>query len=163
MAVAYDRLSRTLRDFLDGLRAVHRFNASIGAKATGDYEKQTGESDLVAEHPLITVHPETGERILYVSPGFVTRIVGLAPRENQALLEMLWEHSVQTEFTVRFKWEQGSVAFWDNRSTAHLAPSDIYATDFDRQFYRVTLFGEPTEGIDGRPSTAMSGKPIPAM
>lgn len=163
LAVAYDRLSRTLRDFLDGLRAVHRFNASIGAKATGDYEKQTGESDLVAEHPLITVHPETGERILYVSPGFVTRIVGLAPRENQALLEMLWEHSVQTEFTVRFKWEPGSVAFWDNRSTAHLAPSDIYATDFDRQFYRVTLLGEPTEGIDGRPSTAMSGKPIPAM
>ena len=163
LAVAYDRLSETLRGFLDGLRAVHRFNAPPDAKAAEDYAKRTGESGLAAEHPLITLHPETGERVLYISPDFVKRIVGLAPRESQALLELLWEHAVRTEFTVRFKWEPGSVAFWDNRATAHLAPSDIFETDFDRQFYRVTLAGAVPVGVDGRASTALSGAPIPAL
>ena len=81
-------------------------------------------------------------------------------REGQALLELLWEHAVSTEFTVRFRWAPGSVAFWDNRATAHLAPVDIFATDFDRQFYRVTLNGEVPVGIDGRPSRLLSGDPI---
>ena len=163
LAVAYDRLSDTLKGFLDHLRAVHRYSAVADTIATQDYETRTGESALESEHPLVAVHPETGERVLYVSPDFVKSIAGLAPRESQALLEMLWEHAVQTEFTVRFKWEPGSVAFWDNRATAHLAPNDIYATDFDRQFYRVTLAGEPLVGVDGRPSTALSGDPIPEL
>jgi len=163
LAIAYDRLSETLRDFLGKLRAVHRFSSPNDTNAAKDYKKQTVESALVAEHPLVTIHPETGERILYVSPDFVKSIVGLAPRESQALLEMLWEHAVQPEFTVRFKWESGSVAFWDNRATAHLAPNDIYSTDFDRQFYRVTLAGKPLVGIDGSSSTALSGEPIPTL
>ncbi len=90
-------------------------------------------------------------------------VVGLTPRESQSLLEPLWEHAVRTEYTVRFKWEPGSVAFWDNRATAHLASSDIYETDFDRQFYRVTLVGDVPVGADGRPSTLMSGAPIAAI
>jgi alpha-ketoglutarate-dependent sulfate ester dioxygenase len=163
LAVAYDRLSKTLRGFVDGLRSVHSYNAVAEANAEKDYADKTGESRLIAEHPLVTVHPETGERVLYVSPYFVKNIIGLAPRESQALLELLWEHAVQTEFTVRFKWEPGSIAFWDNRATAHLAPRDIYATDFERQFYRVTLAGGPTTGIDGRQSVALSGAPIPAL
>lgn len=163
LAVAHDRLSATLRNFLGGLRAVHRFNAPADQFTGEAYAQQTHDNELIAEHPLITVHPETGEQVLYVSPDFVKSIVGLEPRESQALLEMLWEHAVQTEFTVRFKWEPGSIAFWDNRATAHLAPNDIYATDFDRQFYRVTLCGEPAVGIDGRPSSALSGEPIPAL
>ncbi|MEM7426617.1 MAG: TauD/TfdA family dioxygenase, partial [Pseudomonadota bacterium] len=116
LAVAYDRLSETLRGFLHGLRAVHSFNAPTDAATAKAYNKKTGEQDLMAEHPLVTVHPETGERVLNVSPDFIKHIVGLEPRESQALLEMLCEHAVQPEFTVRFKWEPGSVAFWDNRS-----------------------------------------------
>ncbi len=116
LSVAYDRLSDPLRGFLDVLRAVHAYAAPADAATAGAYNEKTGEQDLVADHPLITVHPETGERVLYVSPDFVHGIVGLEPRESQALLEMLWEHIVQTEFTVRFKWEPGSVAFWDNRA-----------------------------------------------
>jgi taurine dioxygenase len=162
LALAYERLSPTLRGFLDGLRAIHRFSAP-GDPNDADYAARTHEQNLVADHPLIAVHPETGERVLYVSPGFVTDIAGLAPRESQALLEMLWEHAVQTEFTIRFKWEPGSVAFWDNRATAHLAPTDIFATDFDRQFYRVTLNGEPLTGVDGALSNALSGDPIEAV
>ena len=163
LAVAYDRLSDTMRGFLDGLRAIHSFNAPSSGQTAADYNEKTGEQDLVAEHPLVSVHPETGERILAVSPDFVKSIVGLEPRESQALLEMLWEHAVQTEFTVRFKWEPGSVAFWDNRSTAHLAPSDIFSTEFDRQFYRVTLCGDTLTGVDGRSSVALSGQPIPSL
>ena len=134
LVVAYERLSDTLKEFVSGLRAVHQFSNPTDPDVSSDYRRQTDESELIAEHPLVIVHPETGERVLYISPDFVKSIVGLAPRESQALLEMLWEHSVQNEFTVRFRWEHGSVAFWDNRSTAHLAPNDIYSTDFDRQF-----------------------------
>ncbi|MDG1086486.1 MAG: TauD/TfdA family dioxygenase, partial [Acidimicrobiales bacterium] len=83
-----------------------------------------------------------------------------APRESQLLLEMLWEHAVRTDFSVRFRWEPGCVAFWDNRSTAHLAPRDIFETDFDRQFWRVTLMGEVPVGVDGQASTAVEGDPI---
>lgn len=163
LVIAYDRLSETLQRFLNDLRVEHRFNDSASAQSANAYQKQTADSQLVAEHPLVAVHPETAERVLYVSPYFATRIVGLAPRESQVLLEMLFEHAVQTEFTVRFKWEPGSVAFWDNRATAHLAPSDIYATDFERQFYRVTLAGHALTGVDGRRSKAISGAPVPVI
>lgn len=160
LAVAYDALSPTLRSFLDGLRAVHRFAPATGSKATDAYRDSVAANTLVTEHPLITVHPETGERVLFISPGFVRTIVGLEPRESDALLELLWEHAIRTEFTVRFRWEPGSVAIWDNRATAHLAPRDIFDTDFDRQFWRVTLLGETLVGVDGTPSTSIEGDPI---
>ncbi len=115
---------------------------------------------MVTEHPLVCVHPETGERLLYISPAFLRSVVGLTPRESQGLLEILWEHAVRPEFTVRFRWDEGSLAFWDNRSTAHLAPRDIYDTDFDRQFWRVTMMGEVPVGVDGEPSTSLEGDPI---
>lgn len=157
LALAWERLSEPMKRFAEGLRAVHRFDAP---KDTGDYATRVGGRDLAAEHPLVTVHPETGERVLYVSPGFMKEIVGLTAAESRALKEMLWEHAVSTEFTVRFRWLPGSVAFWDNRATAHLAPVDVFATEFDRQFYRVTLNGDVPVGTDGRPSTLLSGAPI---
>jgi taurine dioxygenase len=115
---------------------------------------------MVSEHPLVRVHPVSGERILFVSPSFLKSIVGMAPRESQNLIEFLWEHIVRTEYTVRFKWEPGSIAFWDNRSTSHLAPSDIYDIDFEREFYRTTLVGDVPVGVDGRESTPLEGKAI---
>ncbi len=160
LAVAYDALSATMRNFLDGLRGLHRFAPATGRDASDDYRSRVADNTLVSEHPLIRVHPETGERVLYISPGFLKSIVDLSPRESQGLLELLWEHSIRPEFTVRFRWEPGSVAFWDNRSTAHLAPRDIFDTDFDRQFWRVTLMGETPVGVDGRSSTSIQGNPI---
>src|SRR5262249_2051872 len=76
---------------------------------------------LASEHPLVTVHAETGERVLFASPSYIKSIVGLAPREGQKLLELIWEHVTRPEYTVRFKWNTGDIAFWDNRSTSHLA------------------------------------------
>ncbi|MBQ0132017.1 MAG: TauD/TfdA family dioxygenase, partial [Comamonas sp.] len=106
------------------------------------------------------LHPETGEKVLIISPGFLKPISGLRTRESRILVDFLWEHAVRSEFTVRFKWEPGSIAFWDNRSTAHVAPQDIFALEFDRQLYRSTLVGEVPVGADGRRSTAIQGNPV---
>ena len=163
LAAAYNSLSPTLRGFLDGLCGLHRFAPPQGAQTSQEYDELMRSKTLVSEHPLVRVHPETGERVLYVSPSFLKSIVGLTPRESQQLLELLWEHAVRSEFTVRFKWEPGSIAFWDNRSTAHLAPTDIFDVDFDRQFYRVTLVGDVPVGVDGAPSRAIEGEPILAI
>lgn len=163
LAAAYEGLSATMRQFIDQLRGLHRFSALTGGTGSASYRQKVESRSLVSEHPLVRVHPETGERVLYISPGFLKSIVGLSPRESQGLMELLWEHSVRTDFTVRLRWEPGTVAMWDNRSTAHLAPRDVYATDFDRQFWRVTLMGEIPVGPDGRPSTPIEGEPIVAL
>ena len=100
--------------------------------------------------------------MLYVSPSFLRRIPDLSPQESHHILEMLWEllfsgvhHSVQVR--------QSGVAFWDNRSTAHLAPRDIFDIDFDRQFYRVTLNGDVPKGVDSKLSEGISGEVIKAV
>jgi taurine dioxygenase len=95
---------------------------------------------LVSEHPIVRVHPETGERLLFVSPSFLKSIVGVSPRESQVLLEFLWEHIVRPEFTVRFRWEPGSVAFWDNRATQHCVSNDFLPAR--RIMERVTVVGD---------------------
>ena len=116
---------------------------------------------MVSNHPLVTKHPETSEPMLFASPSFLKSIVDLSPGESETLLETLWRHLVQPEYTVRFAWRNGDVAVWDNRSTAHVAPTDIYATDFNRQLYRVTLLGEPLEAYsNGEPSVLLEGEPI---
>jgi taurine dioxygenase len=163
LAAAYQALSPALAEFLHGLRGLHRFEAAGGQAAT-DYAERVRGRTMISEHPLVTVHPDSGERVLYVSPSFLKSIPGLRPRESEVLLELLWEQALRPEFMVRFRWRPGSVAFWDNRSTAHLAPSDIFNVDFDRQFYRVTLMGDVPRGVDGQPSTAIEGEPItPAL
>jgi alpha-ketoglutarate-dependent taurine dioxygenase len=76
---------------------------------------------------------------------------------HERMLELLWEHVVRPEWVVRFRWNAGDIAMWDNRATAHLAPEDIFETDFDRQLYRVTLVGDVPVGVDGTPSTPLVG------
>lgn len=160
LAVAYNGLSETLRAFLDTLNGVHRFKLPASVEPAQDYVRDVQSRYMESVHPLVTVHPESAEKLLYVSPYFLTRIEGLAARESDVLLEMLWEHVVRPEYTVRYKWQPGDVAVWDNRATAHLAPADIFESDFDRQLYRVTLVGEKLKGVDGRESRAISGEPI---
>jgi alpha-ketoglutarate-dependent taurine dioxygenase len=159
LAAAYNGLSEPMRGFIDRLRGVHKFAPREGG-AGGEYNDLIKRRTLESDHPLVSVHQETGERVLFVSPSFLTSIIGLTPRESQVILEMLWEHATRPEYTVRFKWNEGDIAFWDNRSTAHLAPTDILHSDFDRQLYRVTLVGEPLVGIDGQRSRSLAGVPI---
>ncbi|MBP2231848.1 alpha-ketoglutarate-dependent taurine dioxygenase [Azospirillum agricola] len=159
---AYNGLSPTLRGFVDDLRGVHRFTPPEGQDATEIFDKRNADRPLVSEHPLVRVIPETGERALFVSPSFLKRITGLAPRESQQILELLFEHVTRPEYTVRFRWQPGSIAFWDNRTPAHLASRDIFSLDFDRQLYHITLRDDVPVGVDGRPSTALRGDPIDA-
>jgi len=142
------------------LRAVHRFKLASDDADADSYNEMLARNPLRAEHPLVTVHPETGEHSLYVSQEFTRNIIGLTPRESDLLLEFLWEHSVRAEFCLRFKWQPGSIAFWDNRSTQHQAIRDVYDSDFEREFYRVTLNGSIPLGVDGNPSTLLAGDPI---
>lgn len=95
---------------------------------------------------VVRVHPETGERALFVSPGFVSHILDVTPRESRALQQLLYEQLTRPEYTVRFRWEPGSVAFWDNRATAHLAPNDLDHLDVARRLHRVTLIGDVPVG-----------------
>lgn len=163
LAAAYEGLSEPLRSFVDTLRGVHYFAPPEGQEPTREFIERNERRPLVSEHPLVRVIPENGERVLFVSPSFLQRIVGLHPRESEQLLALLFEHLVRPEFTVRFRWQPGSIAFWDNRATAHLAPRDIFSHDFDRQLYRITLRGEVPVGVDGRPSTPIKGEPLGAF
>ncbi|MGI9335854.1 MAG: TauD/TfdA dioxygenase family protein [Gammaproteobacteria bacterium] len=160
LAAAYNALSPALRGWLDTLHGEHRYDPPARTARSADYDEEISKNKLAAVHPLVRVHPETGEQVLYVSPGFLKSIVELTPQESERIMHLLWEHAVLPEFTVRFKWEPGSVAFWDNRATAHLAPRDIFDVDFERQFYRVTLMGDVPVGVDGKASKLLEGQPI---
>src|SRR5690349_392257 len=159
---AYEGLSAPVRRLADKLRAVHRFSPPDGTTATEDYERRVARRPLVSEHPVVRVHPETGERALYVNPGFTTHIVDVSPHESRRLLGLFYDELTKPEYTVRFKWEPGSIAFWDNRATVHLAPSDL-TTDHDRRLYRITLVGDVPVGPDGLPSVALDGEPFEAI
>jgi alpha-ketoglutarate-dependent sulfate ester dioxygenase len=163
LIAAYNALSPTMQTFVDGLRGIHRNDPQVGVKMSEEYAEMLRKRTLVSEHPLVRVHPESGERALYVGPAHLKSIIGLTPSESAGLLEILWEQIIRPEFTVRFKWEPGSIAFWDNRSTCHLAPRDILDSDFERQFYRTTLVGDVPVGVDGKPSTSLEGDPILAQ
>ena len=163
MVAAYRALSPKMQAFLATLRAVHQFKRAGGGENAESYNRKVDDKSLMTEHPIVTVHPETGEHTLFANQQFVKEIVGLTMTESDMLLEYLWEHCIRAEFIVRFRWEEGSIAFWDNRSTQHLAVRDVYDTDFDREFYRITLNGSVPVGIDGKPSNRISGDAIESV
>ncbi len=160
MAAAYQALSPKLREFLDTLRAVHLYQSNAGTDTRKEYQYLLKKNLIVSEHPLIRVHPETGERVLYISPSFIKSIVDLAPTESERLLNFLKEHATRPEFTVRFKWDTGSIAMWDNRSTTHMGPRDVVESKFPREVHRTTLMGDIPVGVDGKSSTPLEGEPI---
>lgn len=157
LAVAYERLSAELRDLLDGLHAVHHNTLPIerGEMPSGMAE-QFQSSYIASVHPVVRVHPETGERVLFVSPNFTSHIVELSRRESAHVLALCYEQLTNPEFTARFHWEPGSIAFWDNRATAHLVPTDI-PLGFHRRMERITLAGDVPVGVDGEASSGLDG------
>ena len=142
--LAYETLSDGLRRVLDGLVAV---NASTKADATRTREdrlKTDGRSDTredyVAEHPVVRTHPETGRKALYVNVGHTVRFRDMTEAESAPLLQFLFQHQARPEFTCRFRWEVGSLAFWDNRCTQHNPINDYHG--FRRVMHRITLAGD---------------------
>ena len=95
---------------------------------------------LVASHPVVRTHPETGRRALYVNAAHTTHFQGWTIEESQPLLDYLFAHQVRPEFTCRFRWQPGSLAFWDNRCAQHNPINDYHG--FRRVMHRVTLAGD---------------------
>jgi taurine dioxygenase len=146
MYAAYDALSDGLKELLGGLKAVHSSRHVFGANANRpkDLVERLGHAELAeqdAVHPVVITHPLSGRRSLYVNPGFTLRFDGWKDEESQPLLEYLYRHAARAEFTCRFKWRAGSIAFWDNRATWHYALND-YAGQ-RRLLHRITIEGVP--------------------
>lgn len=159
VAAVYKGLSEPVRAFIDELRAEHRFGADVSAdRSTEKIGDLVRSNPLATIHPVVRVHPETGERVVYVNPSFTREIVDLAPRESRHVLDLLFEEIGRPEYSVRFKWAPGSVAFWDNRAALHLAPQDFEHVEGDRVLHRITLVGDVPVGVDGRPSESISGE-----
>ncbi|MEO8697307.1 MAG: TauD/TfdA family dioxygenase [Acidimicrobiales bacterium] len=151
---AYATLSEPLRSMIDGLHAVHHNVLHMVRGEPTPLVRAFQATRLRALHPVVTVHPETGERNLFVNPDYTSHIAEMSRRESAHVLACLYEHLASREFTVRFHWEPGSVAFWDNRSTAHLAPADVPA-GFHRAMERITLAGTKPVGVNGFVSYAL--------
>lgn len=159
VAAVYQGLSPSVRAFIDELRAEHRFGATESAdRSTEKVGELVRTNPLASIHPVVRVHPETKERVVYVNPGFTREIVDLSPRESRHILDLLFEQIARPEYTVRFKWEPGSVAFWDNRAALHLAPRDFEHVEGERVLHRITLVGDIPVGPNGRASESISGE-----
>ena len=140
--LAYETLSDAYRKLLDGLIGV---NSSLKADASRTREDRLRAAGLeskvlVGEHPVVRTHPETGRKALFVNIGHTTHFKGLSEDESRPLLEYLFQHQVRPEFTCRFRWQPGSLAFWDNRCAQHNPVNDYHG--FRRIMHRVTLAGE---------------------
>src|SRR5271169_1855963 len=146
MYAAYEALSDGLKSTLQGLRAIHSSRHVFGPAAAarrGDLEGRIRNAELATQdavHPVVIRHPDTGRKALYVNPGFTVRIDGWTEEESCPLLDYLYRHAVRPEFTCRFQWREGSLAFWDNRSTWHFAVNDYHGER--RLLHRITIAGQ---------------------
>jgi taurine dioxygenase len=144
MYAAYESLSERMQQLLEPLVAV---NSSAKADVTRSREDRikenpTGQSrrEYVAEHPVVRTHPETGRKALYVNIGHTVRFKDMSEEESAPLLGFLFRHQVRSEFTCRFGWRPGSIAFWDNRCAQHNPVNDYHG--FRRVMHRITLKGD---------------------
>lgn len=157
---AYQDLPPHLRNLADQLWAVHS-NAYDYTEAALDLSeefkaRQEVFTSTVYEtlHPVVRVHPESGERGLFIG-GFVRQIRSLSTTESADIIRLLQSYITRPENTVRWRWQVGDVAFWDNRATQHYAIDDF--GDQPRRVQRVTLVGDLPVSIDGKRSEAIKG------
>ena len=138
MYAAWESLSAPMRRMLEGMTALHDGEYVYRGRYEGAVEQ--GKIYPRSEHPVVRTHPVSGRKALFVNRTFTTRIVQLAKHESDAVLAMLFEHLERPEFQCRFRWQQGSVAFWDNRCAQHHAMWDYYPQR--RRGLRVTIKGD---------------------
>ena len=140
--LAYETLSDGLKQTLAALVWVNSSaKADVSRSREDRLREQGGEMKvLLGEHPAVRTHPETGRKALYLNCGHTTRFRGWSEQESAPLLDYLFAHQVKPEFTCRFQWGPGSLAFWDNRCTQHNPVNDYHG--FRRVMHRVTLAGD---------------------
>jgi alpha-ketoglutarate-dependent sulfate ester dioxygenase len=162
---AYEDLHPGLRALANSLRAVHsnlydyvrddesRWIGGIDVQEQA-YRQEFSQQEFETEHPVVRIHPETGERSLLLGH-FVKRFVGLSSHDSNELFDLFQRHIVRLENTVRWNWRDGDLAIWDNRSTQHYAVDDY--DGLPRLLHRITVAGDVPVGPDGRASETIKG------
>jgi taurine dioxygenase len=147
MCAAYEGLSDKVRNFIDGLEAVHDFNnfRRLFAKTEEGRARLRRMEELYPNptHPVVRTHPATGKKALFVNPCFTIAIKGMQERESRFLLDFLFDQAKIPEYQFRLRWKPGTITFWDNRSTQHYAANDYYPNR--RRMERVAVKGDKPE------------------
>jgi len=151
MYAAYDALSDGLKKTLEGLNAVHaKTRAFVGltrerqVSANEHADIQSRFAAREAVHPVVPRHPESGRKLLFVNPTYTVRFEGWTEKESEPLLKYLFQHAARPEFTCRFQWRVGSIAFWDNRAVWHYALNDYHGSR--RLMHRIAIKGNGFPG-----------------
>jgi taurine dioxygenase len=145
--LAYEALLEGMKGMLSRLRAVHSDRKVAGPQANRNAQRSTKVREdtdwreTVSAHPVVVTHPETQRKLLYVNASYTQGFEDMTEEESRPLLHYLLEHGHRPEFTCRFRWETGSIAFWDNRCCKHLAIHD--AGPFRRIMRRTQICGGP--------------------
>lgn len=165
---AYQQLPEPLKCLVENLWALHTnrydYVTTEAALSMSDAQRAFRQAfekpDFRTEHPVVRVHPETGERTL-LAGDFVRGFVGLDSHESTALLELLQRRITMPENTIRWNWAHGDVAMWDNRATQHRAVDDY--DDQPRLMHRITLMGDVPVNVRGERSRVVSGAPLQVL
>jgi len=143
---AFEGLSKPLQVLLDGLTATHDFTKSFPLERFGSTPEdlarweQTRKNNPPLSHPVVRTHPVSGRKSLFVNEGFTTKINELSEAESEAILKLLFAHATRPEYTIRWRWQENDVAFWDNRVTQHYAVDDYRPNR--RVMHRATILGD---------------------
>lgn len=152
-AMAYAGLDEDMKRRIESLEAIHNGLAAFSSHLNTNERRQGFFKHYPPQvHPVVRIHPETGERLIYVNSGFTTRIIDVSEAESRAILTRLFDEVRRPEYQVRFRWQKGSIAFWDNRSTQHYGVADYIG---ERHLERVTVIGDRPYG----PGYGPGGKP----
>ncbi|HEX3407628.1 MAG TPA: TauD/TfdA family dioxygenase [Caulobacteraceae bacterium] len=157
LVAAYEGLSQPIKDLIEDLTAVHQTNSYD----RGDRQpRKDGRAPcpFVSQHPLVRIHPETGEKLVFFNAGTSTHIPGLKEPESQAILDLLYHEVTRPEYQVRFHWRPGSLVIWDNQAVTHAGPIDYAQFSLDRTVRRITVAGELPQGPTGFRSRPLEGE-----
>jgi taurine dioxygenase len=147
LGAAYEGLSANMKSYLDGLKGLHTSAQLFGPtgyyrhnRPTFSVSDEVGEEGFVALHPIVRTHPETQQKLLFINPPYIERIMGVPAREGSQLLDYLSQHCASGEYCTRVRWETDTLTIWDNRCTMHYALNDYHGQR--REGYRVSVSGD---------------------
>ncbi len=141
---AYETLSASIRQALEGLEAVHSFahgfRDSLAEPGGQERLREAVEANPAVRHPVVRTHPVSGKKLLFVNALFTTHILGMPQSQSDRLLRLLYAHITEPEHTCRFRWRPDSIAIWDNRGTQHRPINDFWPGH--RRMQRITIAGD---------------------
>ncbi len=127
---AFDALSPSLQGYLETLEAHHTLGPRFAEVMRRRYDERVATGVIErfggAVHPVVVRHPETGRRALFVNPGYTDHVVGLNPKESDALLGLLFDHLASPRFLCRHHWKVDDIVIWDEVATVHQGPDDFW-------------------------------------